>query len=72
MFIYTLDELMRFLYIVKNHSGSSPYYTYFPTSVESLIYDRRTPLGVEVSHLCMVPIIHAPFHVDQRDMKIIG
>jgi len=72
MFIYTIDELLRFLYVVKSHSGSSPYYANFPTSVESLLYDRRTPLAAEVRHLCMVPIIHAPFHIDQRDMKIIG
>jgi len=72
MFIYTVDELLRFLYVVKSHSGSSPYYTDFPTSVDSLIFNRRTPLGVEVSHLCMVPIIHVPFHIDQRDMKVIG
>ena len=72
MFIYTIDELLHFLCVVKSYSESSPYYTNFPTSLDSLLFDRRTPLGVEVSHLCMVPIIHAPFHVDQRDMKIIG
>jgi hypothetical protein len=72
MFIYTIDELLRFLCVVKSHSGSSPYYTNFPTSLDSLLFNRRTPLGVEVSHLCMVPIIHVPFHIDQRDMKIIG
>jgi hypothetical protein len=72
MFIYTIDELLRFLCVVKSHSGSSPYYMDFPTSLDSLLFNRRTPLGVEVSHLCMVPIIHAPFHVDQRDIKIIG
>lgn len=72
MFIYTIDELLRFLCVVKSHSGPSPYYTHFPTSVESLIFDRRTPLGVEVSHLCMVPIIHEHFFVDLRDMKYIA
>lgn len=72
MFIYTVDELMRFLCVVKSHSGPSPYYANFPTNVENLIYDRRTPMGVEVSHMCMVPIIHVPFHVDQRDMKYIA
>ena len=72
MFIYTIDELMRFLCVVKSHSGPSPYYANFPTSVENLVYDRRTPLGVEVSHLCMVPIIHVPFHIDQRDMNYIA
>lgn len=72
MFIYTIDELLRFLCVVKSYSGSSPYYTTFPTSVESLIFNRRTPLGVEVSHLCMVPIIHAPFYIDQRDMNVIA
>jgi len=72
MFIYTIDELLHFLCVIKSYSGSSPYYTNFPTSLDSLLFDRRTPLGVEVSHLCMVPIIYAPFHIDQRDMKIIG
>lgn len=72
MFIYTIDELLRFLCVVKSHSGPSPYYTRFPTSMESLVYDRRTPLGVEVSHLCMVPIIHEHFFVDLRDMKYIA
>ena len=72
MFIYTVDELLRFLCVVKSHSGPSPYYTTFPTSLESLLFDRRTPPGVEVSHLCMVPIIHESFFVDQRDMKYIG
>jgi hypothetical protein len=72
MFIYTIEELLRFLCVVKSYSGSSPYYTNFPTSLDSLIFNRRTPLGVEVGHLCMVPIIHVPFHIDQRDMKVIG
>ena len=72
MFIYTIDELLRFLCVVKSHSGPSPYYAHFPTSVDSLVFDRRTPVGVEVTHLCMVPIIHIQFHVDQRDMKVIG
>jgi hypothetical protein len=72
MFIYTIEELLRFLCVVKSYSGSSPYYTNFPTSLDSLIFNRRTPLGVEVGHLCMVPIIHVPFHIDQRDMNVIG
>jgi len=72
MFIYTIDELLRFMYIVKSYSGPSPYYAKFPTSLESLLFDRRTPLGVEVTHLCMVPIIHEPFFVDQRDMNYVA
>ena len=72
MFIYTVDELLRFLCVVKSHAGPSPYYTTFPTSLDSLLFDRRTPLGVEVSHRCMVPIIHEPFFVDQRDMKYVA
>ena len=72
MFIYTIDELLRFMCVVKSFSGPSPYYANFPTSLESLLFDRRTPLGVEVSHMCMVPIIHEPFLIDQRDMNYIG
>jgi len=72
MFIYTIDELLRFLYVVKSHSGTSPYYATFPTSLDTLIFDRRTPPNVEVIHLCMVPIISSRFDIDQRDMKLIG
>jgi hypothetical protein len=72
MFVYTIDELLRFLCVVKSHSGTSPYYTTFPTSLDSLLFDRRTPPNVEVIHLCMVPIISSRFDIDQRDMKLIS
>jgi hypothetical protein len=72
MFVYTIDELLRFLCVVKSHSGPSPYYTTFPTSLDSLLFDRRTPPNVEVIHLCMVPIISSRFDIDQRDMKLIS
>jgi hypothetical protein len=72
MFVYTIDELLRFLCVVKSHSGPSPYYTTFPTSLDTLLFDRRTPPNVEVIHLCMVPIISSRFDIDQRDMKLIS
>lgn len=72
MFIYTIDDLVQFLYIAKSLLGSSPYYQTFPLTLNALILDRRAPPNVEVTYLALIPIIQVPFHVDQRDMKIIG
>lgn len=72
MFTGNLADLEMFMMSVREHSDGSPYYKKFPRTLDDLLFDRRTPLGVEVSHLCMVPIIFEPFFVDQRDMKYIA
>jgi hypothetical protein len=72
MFLCSMTDLDLFMMSVKDHSDGSPYYKKFPKTLDDLLFERRTPLGVEVSHLCMVPIIHEPFLVDQRDMKYIA
>ena len=72
MFLCSMTDLELFMMTVKDNSDGSPYYKKFPKTLDDLLFERRTPLGVEVSHLCMVPLIHEPFLVDQRDMKYIA
>jgi hypothetical protein len=72
MFIYSLDDLVEFLCLMREFVGTSPYYVEFPVNIEDLLLTRRAPLTVEVTHLCLIPLILTPFRVDQRDMNIIA
>lgn len=72
MFIYSLDDLVAFMCLVREFVNASPYYHEFPVTIEDLLLTRKAPLTVEVTHLCLIPLILTHFGVDQRDMNIIA
>jgi hypothetical protein len=71
MFILSLQDLVNFMIIVRGFARTSPYYPSFPISLNEFVLARCAPDTAEVTHLCLVPVIDQPFHVDQRDTKYL-
>lgn len=71
MFLLSLQDLLNIMIIVGEFMGESPYYETFPRSLNELVLARCAPDTAEVTHLCLMPIIDEPFHVDQRDTKYL-
>lgn len=71
MFILNLQDLLNIMMIVRGFARTSPYYEFFPTTLNELVLARCAPDTAEVTHLCLMPIIDEPFHVDQRDIKYL-
>ena len=65
--VYTFEDLDAMLKLMKTYSLKSPLYDTFPETLMELLFERRPKAKVEISHLCLLPVVKhdagAPFVV---------
>jgi hypothetical protein len=55
--VYTFEDLEAILKCIKTYSLKSPLYDTFPETLMELLFDRRPKAKVEISHLCLLPVV---------------
>ena len=62
--VYDFKDLLKFLRICKSYKVVSPLYTKFPTTLEELLFERKTIEKIpEISLLALLPVVkHSPSH----------
>jgi len=71
MYIFTFEDLVDFMAIVRGFMHASPYYTAFPNTLVGLVLERRAPPDAEVTTLAIVPIVKTTFHLETQDMPFM-
>lgn len=71
MYIFSLEDLINFMRIVRGFMRTSPYYRVFPETLTDLVFERRAPPDAEVTCLAIVPIVKDAFHLDTQDMPLL-
>jgi len=59
--VYTFDQLVTMLHIMRKHLRTSKLYAKFPLTMSDLILNRRVLDGVEISHLCLLPKVRGVY-----------
>ena len=54
--VYTFEDLVDMLAIMKKHI-KSPLYATFPLTLMDLLFQRRVKGKAEISHLCLLPVV---------------
>ena len=65
--VYTFEDLEAMLKLMKTYSPKSPLYDTFPETLMELLFDRRPKVKVEISHLCLLPVVKH----DTRDPLVV-
>ena len=55
--VYTFEDLEAMLKLMKTYSPKSPLYDTFPETLMELLFERRPKVKVEISHLCLLPVV---------------
>jgi hypothetical protein len=71
MYIFTFEDLVDFMAIVRGFMHASPYYTVFPNTLTDLILHRAAPSDAEITSLAIIPIVRTAFHLDTQDMLLL-
>jgi NUDIX domain len=65
--VYTFEDLVDMLAIMKKHI-KSPLYATFPLTLMDLLFHRRVGAKAEISHLCLLPVVKH----DTRDPLVVS
>jgi hypothetical protein len=65
-FIYTFKDLKSILRLVGKHHLKSPLYEIIPDSVWKLVSNRRIDPSVEITHLCILPLVSERLKFDSN------
>ena len=56
-FVYSFKDLEKILRLVKKHHLKSTLYKEFPDTVWKLVSNRSVDPSIEISHLCILPLV---------------
>lgn len=71
MYIFSFEDLINFMILVRGFMHTSPYYPAFPDTLADLILERHAPPDAEVTTLAIVPIVKTAFTIDTQDMPLL-
>lgn len=66
--VYSFDDLLLFMKIIKKHIDNSSLYTHFPETLIELILNRKIIDTAEVHQLYLLPI-NSELHIDKNFIK---
>jgi len=59
-YIYSFDNLQEILLLCNKYNLISKLYLTFPKNMSELIHNRRVDYTIEISHLCLIPVVENP------------
>jgi len=71
MYIFSFEDLIDFMRLVRGFMLTSPYYLTFPETLADLVLERQAPPDAEVTTLAIIPIVKAAFTIDTQDMSLL-
>jgi hypothetical protein len=69
--VYSFENLLTILKIIRKGGIETSIYKYFPTTINELIFNRMDSTDAELTHICVLPLVKHDTDYDLIDLSFV-